>query len=319
MSSHEQLRLVLDDRPGLSFQLFDQILRVVSDNRAVPTLHEAVAFLVALDATSIGLAETSVPAYRRNWSRFVRFARAHGVTSAADVDGPFVQSFVDAPMKSGELPSPSERRGRLNAVSKLFSELGSFCTVVDPTTGVVVPTRRNEQTYRPLSEPELERCHGVIEGVILAPRYGPVFAAAEAGCSDAEVGHVANCDVDGGTLEAPGDRKREARSLVLTDWGFAAIEEWRATTRPSRDSLLCGLDDDATYDSRRTTVGAVLREILKRAGLWDLPGVDNRSISAAAAVRAFVVGTRIEDAARLLGVRSLDRAAAIIGFDWSET
>jgi integrase/recombinase XerC len=36
-------------------------------------------------------------------------------------------------------------------------------------------------------------------------------------------------------------------------------------------------------------------------------------------VEAFESTGRIEDAARRLGLRSLDRAAAVVGFDWSPT
>jgi len=57
-------------------------------------------------------------------------------------------------------------------------------------------------------------------------------------------------------------------------------------------------------------------EILQRAGFGDDPDLRPASLTAAAGVRAFNVRGRIEDAAMVMGLRSLDAAAKSIRFAW---
>ena len=62
------------------------------------------------------------------------------------------------------------------------------------------------------------------------------------------------------------------------------------------------------------TVGAVLRA----AGLSVDPAITPTSLTAYAGAQAFGQTGLIEDAARVMGARSLDSAATLIGFDWQD-
>ena len=62
-----------------------------------------------------------------------------------------------------------------------------------------------------------------------------------------------------------------------------------------------------------------LQDVLVRAGLAGEPDVRASSVAAWAGRRVLEETGRIDLAARALGVRSLDRAARIIGWEWSES
>jgi hypothetical protein len=55
---------------------------------------------------------------------------------------------------------------------------------------------------------------------------------------------------------------------------------------------------------------------LRHAGLAEEPGVRANSIPAWRGAKELANGASIDEVAVLLGMRSLDRAAAFIGFDW---
>ncbi|MGW2874167.1 hypothetical protein ACWDCZ_38965, partial [Kitasatospora sp. NPDC001225] len=59
-----------------------------------------------------------------------------------------------------------------------------------------------------------------------------------------------------------------------------------------------------------------LTDLLHRTGLVGEADVKPASITTRAAVEAFEASGRIEDAARCLGLRSLDRAATVIHLTW---
>jgi hypothetical protein len=59
-----------------------------------------------------------------------------------------------------------------------------------------------------------------------------------------------------------------------------------------------------------------LASTLRQAGLATTPGVRPNSISAWRGASELVHGASIDEVAVLLGMRSLDRAATFIGFDW---
>jgi hypothetical protein len=59
-------------------------------------------------------------------------------------------------------------------------------------------------------------------------------------------------------------------------------------------------------------------QILRRAGLATEPDVRPLSVSVWAGRKALDAGGRIEDVARLLGARSLDQTARLVGLEWRD-
>ncbi|MDP1821431.1 MAG: hypothetical protein Q8K58_16250 [Acidimicrobiales bacterium] len=61
-----------------------------------------------------------------------------------------------------------------------------------------------------------------------------------------------------------------------------------------------------------------MTDVLRRAGLCGEPDVRPASIAGRAGMQILEESGRIEEVARRLGMRSLDRAARFIGWTWSE-
>ena len=87
--------------------------------------------------------------------------------------------------------------------------------------------------------------------------------------------------------------------------------------------LESGLDEAVSYHgvelpaaSTRAAVMADLAGVLTAAGLRGDSSVKVGSVRAWAGHRVLTETGRIDEAARALGCRTLDTAAAIIGFDW---
>ena len=70
-------------------------------------------------------------------------------------------------------------------------------------------------------------------------------------------------------------------------------------------------------ESRQASSCIAVAETLQRAGIGREPDVRPGSVVAWAGVRIFSETGRIEEVARRLGMRSLDRAARFIGWDWA--
>ena len=70
--------------------------------------------------------------------------------------------------------------------------------------------------------------------------------------------------------------------------------------------------------SRQASSCEAIGETLRRAGLGDERDVRPSSVAAWAGARVFAESGRIEVAAVALGIRSLDRAARLIGHDWRQ-
>jgi hypothetical protein len=68
--------------------------------------------------------------------------------------------------------------------------------------------------------------------------------------------------------------------------------------------------------TRRAAWCGAIYEVLVLGGLAGEPAIHPSSLAAWAARKVFLRTGRIDDVARALGVRSLDRAAAVVGWDW---
>jgi hypothetical protein len=84
---------------------------------------------------------------------------------------------------------------------------------------------------------------------------------------------------------------------------------------PSRPLVYVG--DDARLGGL-VSANSTITQVLQRAGLADEPDVRPSSVVAWAGVQVLEATGRIEDVAKALGLKSLDRGAAFIGWDWQE-
>jgi hypothetical protein len=62
----------------------------------------------------------------------------------------------------------------------------------------------------------------------------------------------------------------------------------------------------------------LIASTLRRAGIANRPGVRANSVPAWRGAKELEHGASIDKVARLLGMRSLDRAAHFVGFEWKD-
>lgn len=242
---------------------------------------------------------------------FVQFAQVVGGTSSPDdVSGELVHRFVNARIR-GRPPSAGTTRTRKAAVRYLYRVLRREGLVAhDPTLDLQL--LKDTHTVFVLTDELVERCRFAATTALSASdRYTATLAVLEAGASPGEAGCLAWTAVaDDGETFAVEDRNGRTRRLATTNWGADVLRR----ARPMASSEFVCVLRSTTYDSRRTSVTHVLREIYERAGVAQ---AEPRSVTAWCARRVFDETGSIEAAARIIGFESLDRTAQLIGHDWN--
>jgi integrase len=247
--------------------------------------------------------------------RFERFAGRSEATTLSNIDVEIVESFVRAPTLAGAQPSVSTMHWRRTAVRLVYRAARALdLTDGDPTLDLALPPRSSLRT-RPLDDHEVALCRAAAQWSLEGTRRAAAWALAEATCRSSELAHLAQADLqlEDRRVWIHGGKATEARWGRLTDWGVRQLER--------RVHDLAG--DERLVYAGATPAGAgqvaaasAISDVLVRAGLNGDADVRPGSVAAWAGRRVLCETGRIEDAARVLGVRSLDRAAAIVGFDW---
>ncbi len=275
---------------------------------------EAVAaHLVAGDAVS----EQSFERLVELMGRFAGFvSTGHGVTDLVGVTRSMVDEFVDAPTSTGETPSATVRHLRRCAVRLLFRKARQLGLVdSDPTLDLELPARRPTPA-RPLTDAEVERCRAAALYLFEATRLPAAWALAEAGIRTGELAKVtvADVDLDAGVVHAPGCRSAAARTAPLTEWGAAQLGR-RLRALPSDPVQLLTYEGDGSQKSKQASSCIAITDCMTRAGLGPDPAVRPVSVTAWAGRKVFDETGHIDQVAARLGMRSLDRAARLIGLD----
>ncbi len=245
---------------------------------------------------------------------FAKFLSVSAVERATEINEAHADAFVRSLTRSGSEPSLATMHLRRSALRIFFREARALDILsIDPTQALVLPPR-SYRDLRPLTDKEVDRCRSFAEGMIGEARYAVAWALAEATARVAELGATRPCDVDirGGRVWLAGSPNTESRCAKLTDWGSEQLDALlSAKPRPIADRPLL-----VPGKASRSTLHALIASTLRRAGLADQPGVRPNSIAAWRGAKELAAGASIEKVALLLGMRSLDRAAAFIGFDW---
>lgn len=250
------------------------------------------------------------------WERFERFAAMrNGVTVVDEINASLVAAFVDARSTSGDRPSVSTRHLRRAALRLLFRQFRQLGVMEgDPTLDLALP-RRSEREGRPLTDEEVEAGRWASLATTVATRQPAAWALAEAGAWTSEIGNVRRADLDlgDGRVWLSGGPKTAARWVPVTEWGAAQLARRAKAVEPGAPLAYEGVGSE---QSRRTSVTEAIRVSLSRAGLLSDRRVSVTSVTAWAGVQAHRTSFRIEDAARRLGLDSLDQAAILVGYDW---
>jgi integrase/recombinase XerC len=189
----------------------------------------------------------------------------------------------------------------------------------DPTVDVVLPTRMNASA-RPLTNEEVDQCRRVCLHDLASTRLSVAWALGEATARTGEIPHIALDDLDHATARVwiHGSSKTDTRWGVLTEWGARQVARHIRGLPPGVESAtLLAYRGSGNLESRRSFSSQAIRETLQRAGLTADPHVRPASLAAWAGVCVMRETRLIEVVAASLGVRSLDAAAHMIGWDWT--
>ena len=249
--------------------------------------------------------------------RFGRFAsEGCGLDGLDQVTRSIARSFVTAPTSAGEPPSTSTMHWRRTALRLLFKTARRKGLVDgDPTLDLDLPARSSLGT-RPLTDDEVLLCRSVAQWSLAGSRRSAAWALAEATCRSSELPKITgdDIDLDSGRVWIAGGKATEPRTGQLTEWGLvqvrARLEELDA---PSLPLIYSGRSRSG---AGQVSGASAIVDVLTRAGLHQEPDVRPGSVAAWAGRRVLEETGRIDCAARALGVRSLDRAARIVAWDW---
>ncbi len=276
----------------------------------------ALVGLVVSWMDRVGYSASTCAVTAEGLERFVGFAAAHGVDRLEGVTEELAAGFVAAPGVGGGRPVVATQHHRRSVLRVLFRVLHSMdASVVDPTWALELPSRSVE-ALRPLTDDELDVLRAVSLSTLAETRQPSIVALAEAGAVTTEIAAVAAADVDldAGWVSLPGCHQARGRRVPLTEWGTAQLAR--------RIGHLDGQDRPLAYNGAdrrhagQASISTNLRRLFTRARLTGEPDLGLGSVRAWAGRRAFDTSGRVEDAARVLGCRSLDAAARLIGWDW---
>jgi hypothetical protein len=208
------------------------------------------------------------------------------------------------------------RRSALRLYFQTLRQLGLFDG--DPTMDLALPPR-SCLAVRPLTDDEIVVCRSYSLRTLTATRQPAAWALAEATARTSEIHHILVSDLDftNSRVWIHGSSKAEPRWGSLSDWGAIQL----ARRVGSLDNVLT--DDPAvayegsgSEQSGQVSSCIAIAETLRRAGIGKEPDVRPGSVVAWGGRRVFEETGSIEEVARQLGMRSLDRAARFIGLSW---
>ncbi len=251
--------------------------------------------------------------------QFAGFAeRGHGVHDLRLVTPDLVQSYLSAPTADGLVPGVSLQHFRRLAVRLLYKtcrQLGLLDG--DPTLDVVLPTR-SAAPFRPLEDDEVELCRASVVGSGRRARLAAAWALCEATGRTGELPalETSDVDLDCGRVWLHGSPRTLPRWGTLSEWGATQLGRYLATLSEGPGVPILGSGEPGSALAQSSAVGLIC-QTLTHAGLGAEAGVRPASVAAWAGRRIFHDTGRIETVAQRLGMRSLDRTARFIGWDWA--
>jgi site-specific recombinase XerD len=228
-----------------------------------------------------------------------------------------VRNFVGAPRPGGKAPSIATMHLRRSAARLLYETARRLGLASgDPTLDLALPAR-SELHRRPLTDDEITVCRSFATHSLSETRRPAAWALAEATVRTSEIPHILPSDIGlaSGRVWIHGGSKTDARWGRLTDWGAKRLKERLASLSEDHPIVYHG---KGSPESRQASSCAAIAQTIQRAGLAGEPDIGPSSVAAWAGAKAFREGASIEQVARMLGIRSLDRAARFIGWDWTQ-
>jgi integrase/recombinase XerC len=258
------------------------------------------------------IADSAVRRVEPTLQRAIGFFELRGLSGLGGVRPTHASDFIHFRLDSG-LPASiavlHNRRAALRLLFRVARRLGLAET--DPTLDLRLPPK-SSVAARPLDDEEVELCRDVAHWT--SSRVAVAWALAEATARGAEIAAVTRDDVDldAGTVWIKGGPRTSPRTGALSEWGLATLRQ-RAPGCGAGPLAYAG---EGSGIAGQVSTCRAISSVLLRAGLAGEPDVRPMSVAAWAGRRVLDETGSIEAAAIAMGVRSLDRAARLVGHDW---
>jgi len=248
--------------------------------------------------------------------------KGHGLGSIRDIAEEHVEGFLFASFlaRSGSRrPSVATmhlRRSALRLYFRTLRQLGIFWG--DPTLDLALPPR-SSWAVRALTDDEIVLCRSFSLHTLTETRQPAAWALAEATARTSEIPciRVSDFDIEGGRVFIHGSNKTKERWGYPTTWGLVQLKRRVRNLKVSGgENPLFVYEGCGSDQSRQVSSCIAISETLLRAGLADEPDIRPGSIAVWAARGIYEETGAIDQVARRLGIKSLDRAAGLIGWAW---
>lgn len=268
------------------------------------------------------LTEQSTNRLGRTIGKFGRYLEMGiGLSDLRQVRPEHADGFINASTcpGSGYRPSVATQHFRRSVIRLLFRMARQLNLVnSDPTLDIALPPR-SALRRRPLTHDEIALCRSAALRTLTETRQPAAWALGEATARTSELPHIrsSDMDLDGGRVWIHGGARTVPRWGALTTWGRTQIVRRLQAIESTRDpDPLLIYAGRGSSESRQASSCIAVSETLRRAGLSREPDLSPVSVAAWAGATSFAEGAPIDEVARRLGVRSLDRAANLICWGW---
>jgi integrase/recombinase XerC len=254
--------------------------------------------------------------YRRTAQIFRERVMGLELSDLSEISFDLLQAFVDAPNDNGTTPAGGTMCGRATVVNLMVADWYKDGFLErNPLFGRTLRVPRPPGEIRNLIDVEMQKCIRVVPKSIRSTRAPAVLALGRLGAYGSEIVALKAEDIDlrSGKVQLPGCKSAFPRIATLDTWGLDAVGahlEHPVLSDADPTAL------DSHVFGRLTSVNDVFTRVLQQAGLWGPEEIRIGSIRLWAGARVLEQTGRIEDAARVLGMRSLDKVAEHLGYQW---
>jgi hypothetical protein len=275
------------------------------------------------------ISEGTVGTHTAHLRRLVKFAAAREAGLVCDLSTNLLSEWTNAANAYSGEPVPDTTRYARKAVASAFFHTCFRLGITDVNPAQALPARKSRDRYvRPFTPEHIDRLKDQAASAHKETKGPAALALVLLGCSSGEVGAITCRDVDltGMLVNAHGGGDRYAQRWLPIDdpWCFdqlAARLRALADKYPDDWQDRClGYDPQPGKDDnprrRAAATSMTVGKIIERAGLKVNSVTRVASITEFVARRVFLKTGKVEAVAARLGLRKLDDAAHLCGYDW---
>lgn len=312
------------DRPLGQFILNEKL----SEPGAIAA-NEAIEIVVEDWARQVNARKVSqavISNYETDARSLAKFATAQGRPDLRDIDASLILSWMHAPRADGQPVAPNTRLRRRSAARALFTTAQCLGLHDLNPAASVEEFRRKTRYVGAFTDGQIQQLKDVAPYRLGETKAPVILALALLGAANAEIAETRVSDID---LEGErvwlhdGGIRWSPRFVPIDDaWAHEAlrtrIEALRCSTDPATlDSCRIAYDGVSKEANKRSAATAMTLMKLMQTARVHTPGKTRaESIREWLAARIFDKTGRVEAVAARLGMRSLDAAAHIVGYDW---